>query len=71
MLFTDIVDSTALAAATGDTKWSQIVTDHVKAIEAHVASGGGRLVKSLGDGTLSTFGSAAAAMRCESSDTAS
>lgn len=62
IMFTDIVDSTALAAATGDTKWSQIVTDHVRDIEAHVETGGGRLIKSLGDGTLSTFGSAAAAM---------
>ncbi|WP_299730192.1 adenylate/guanylate cyclase domain-containing protein [uncultured Tateyamaria sp.] len=62
VMFTDIVDSTALAAATGDARWSRIVTDHVAAITAQVTAGGGTLVKSLGDGTLSTFGSAATAM---------
>lgn len=63
IMFTDIVDSTALAAATGDAKWSRIVTDHVAAIKAQVDTHGGNLVKSLGDGTLSTFGSAGAAMQ--------
>ena len=63
IMFTDIVDSTALAAATGDAKWSRIVTDHVADITRLVDRHGGTLVKSLGDGTLSTFGSANAAMQ--------
>ncbi|MEO9572658.1 MAG: adenylate/guanylate cyclase domain-containing protein [Tateyamaria sp.] len=63
VMFTDIVDSTALAAATGDAKWSRIVTGHVATITAQVAAHSGNLVKSLGDGTLSTFGSASAAMQ--------
>jgi len=58
VMFTDIVDSTALAAATGDRKWSRIVADITHAVE----DAGGTLVKSLGDGTLSTFGSASGAM---------
>jgi adenylate cyclase len=62
VMFTDIVDSTALAAATGDRKWSRIVTDHVADITHAVEDAGGTLVKSLGDGTLSTFGSASGAM---------
>ena len=62
VMFTDIVDSTALASATGDAKWSRIVTDHVAGIARAVENAGGTLVKSLGDGTLSTFSSASAAM---------
>ena len=62
VMFTDIVDSTALAAGTGDAKWSRIVTDHVAEIPRTVDAAGGTLVKSLGDGTLSTCGSASSAM---------
>ncbi len=62
VMFTDIVDSTALADATGDTRWRRIVTDHVGTIIRAVEEAGGKLVKSLGDGTLSTFGSASAAL---------
>ncbi|MFL4472053.1 adenylate/guanylate cyclase domain-containing protein [Tateyamaria armeniaca] len=62
VMFTDIVDSTALAAATGDSRWSRIVTDHVGDITRSVEASDGKLVKSLGDGTLSTFGSASAAL---------
>jgi len=62
VMFTDIVDSTALASATGDASWSRIVTGHVAAITACVVDAEGTLVKSLGDGTLSTFSSASAAM---------
>lgn len=63
VMFTDIVDSTALAAATGDTRWSQIVTEHVAMLSACVSELGGTFVKSLGDGTLSTFASARSAMQ--------
>lgn len=62
VMFTDIVDSTALAAATGDAKWSRIVTDHVASLTDCVEKLGGTFVKSLGDGTLSTFSSASSAM---------
>lgn len=63
VMFTDIVDSTALAAATGDAKWSRIVTDHVATLTTCVERLGGTFVKSLGDGTLSTFASAGSAMQ--------
>ncbi|WP_223424422.1 adenylate/guanylate cyclase domain-containing protein [Tateyamaria pelophila] len=63
VMFTDIVDSTALAAATGDAKWSRIVTDHVASLTECVTGLGGTFVKSLGDGTLSTFASASSAMQ--------
>lgn len=62
VMFTDIVDSTALAAAMGDAAWSGTVTTHLNDITSCVQSSGGTLVKTLGDGTLSTFSSAQAAM---------
>ncbi len=63
VMFTDIADSTALAAATGDQRWSRLVTAHFNELRAHVEAHGGTMVKSLGDGTLSTFPSASAAMQ--------
>ncbi|WP_299623127.1 adenylate/guanylate cyclase domain-containing protein [uncultured Tateyamaria sp.] len=62
VMFTDIVDSTALAAAIGDTAWSGTVTTHLNDITSCVQGSDGTLVKTLGDGTLSTFSSAQAAM---------
>ncbi len=61
VMFTDIADSTALAEALGDTRWANVVQDHVALIAEHLAHWDGRLIKSLGDGTMSTFASAGAA----------
>ena len=63
IMFTDIADSTTLAEAAGDSGWSRVVSDHLAAIASQVEGQGGTLVKSLGDGTLSSFSSAGAAMR--------
>ena len=62
VMFTDIVDSTALAAAMGDTTWSQTIRRHLGQVGAVIADHEGQLVKSLGDGTLSSFPSARAAL---------
>ncbi|MEM1314917.1 MAG: nuclear transport factor 2 family protein [Pseudomonadota bacterium] len=62
ILFTDIVDSIALAEALGDAAWSGIVTAHLDGVAEAVREAGGELVTSLGDGTLSSFASAGAAM---------
>jgi len=62
IMFTDLVDSTPLAAAAGDAAWSRIVREHVGLVTARVEAAGGTLAKSLGDGTLSSFASARAAM---------
>jgi class 3 adenylate cyclase len=62
IMFTDIVDSTPLAAAAGDAAWSRIVRDHVALVTDRVEAAGGTLAKSLGDGTLSSFASARGAM---------
>lgn len=62
VMFTDIVGSSALAAAMGDRLWTTTVSRHFDMIEAEVAQAGGTVVKSLGDGTMSSFASARAAM---------
>lgn len=63
VMFTDIVGSSALAEALGDARWAIAVSDHVEQIGGQVASEDGRLIKSLGDGTMSTFMSAGAGLR--------
>jgi class 3 adenylate cyclase/pimeloyl-ACP methyl ester carboxylesterase len=55
VLFTDIVDSTASAAAMGDQAWRALLDDHDHVVRAEVESFGGRVVKSTGDGSLATF----------------
>lgn len=63
VMFTDIAGSAAIAEALGDRRWSTAVQEHVGLVSALIAAEGGRLVKSLGDGTMSSFTSAGAAMR--------
>ena len=62
MMFTDIVGSSALAESPGDAAWSKAVQGHQCIIGGIIAKTGGRLVKCLGDGTLSVFPAAGTAM---------
>lgn len=62
VMFTDIADSTALAQTLGDARWTSSVEKHLNLIGGVITSSGGQLVKSLGDGTMSTFTSAAASL---------
>ncbi|WP_170482669.1 nuclear transport factor 2 family protein [Ruegeria arenilitoris] len=62
VMFTDIADSTTIAETIGDTLWTDAVRRHLKLVETHIVDGGGQLVKSLGDGVMSTFASARAAL---------
>jgi class 3 adenylate cyclase len=62
VMFTDIVDSSTLASIVGDAAWTQRVSNHIQMLEQEITKEGGRLIKSLGDGTMSTFQSARAAM---------
>jgi adenylate cyclase len=59
VMFTDIADSTALAQALGDENWTASIERHLDLVGEIIAKSGGNLVKSLGDGTMSTFTSAA------------
>ena len=64
ILFTDIVDSTASAAALGDAVWRVRLDEHDAFVLRQLERFDGRFVKSLGDGILATFDSPARAIRC-------
>ena len=64
VLFTDIVDSTASAAAVGDSAWRQVLDRHDRISEEIVADCGGRVVKGTGDGLLATFDAPLRGLRC-------
>ncbi|WP_428643287.1 nuclear transport factor 2 family protein [Roseibium sp.] len=62
IMFTDIADSTTIAETIGDTRWTEAVRRHLRLVEAEVTNGGGQVVKSLGDGVMSSFSSAKGAL---------
>ena len=64
VMFTDIVGSTALAAALGDRAWRERREAHDQAVRANLARYRGQEVKTLGDGFLATFDGPARAVRC-------
>lgn len=64
VLFTDIVASTAQAAALGDEIWSGRLSHHDQVIARYVAAFRGRVVKSTGDGALAIFDGPARAISC-------
>jgi class 3 adenylate cyclase/dihydrofolate reductase len=64
IMFTDIVDSTARAAALGDRQWRDLLDRHDHVAKAEVGRWQGRLIKSTGDGFLATFDAPTRALRC-------
>jgi class 3 adenylate cyclase len=64
VLFTDLVDSTARAAAIGDRRWRDFLEQHDNAAKATIDRFSGRLVKNTGDGCLATFDGPGRAVRC-------
>jgi uncharacterized protein (TIGR02246 family) len=63
LVFTDIVDSTALAQSVGDVGWAELVGTHERAIRRIAETCSGTVVKFLGDGSMLAFESARAAVR--------
>jgi class 3 adenylate cyclase/pimeloyl-ACP methyl ester carboxylesterase len=63
ILFTDIVGSTGLVEQLGDAKWNELLARHEVQIAEHVEAAGGRLLKLIGDGSVSVFPGPAAAIR--------
>lgn len=63
VVFSDLVDSTALLAALGDDRMDQVRRVHVSDVSSAVSRNGGRVVKTLGDGVMSSFESALGALR--------
>lgn len=64
VLFTDIVDSTALASAQGDTAWRQLLEHHHRIVRGQLARYRGAEMDTAGDGFFATFDGPARAVRC-------
>lgn len=64
VLFTDIVDSTKLAAQMGDARWVDLLGAHRSLAHREFARFRGREVETTGDGFLVTFDGPARAVRC-------
>lgn len=64
IVFTDIVDSTALAVRLGDRGWRETLARHEEHVRDVLGLFRGREVKSTGDGFLAVFDGAARALRC-------
>jgi class 3 adenylate cyclase len=64
LLFTDIVDSTRLAASLGDAGWRQRLEAHNAVVRGELRRYHGREVKHTGDGIFAAFDGPARAIRC-------
>jgi class 3 adenylate cyclase len=64
ILFTDIVDSTRLAADLGDQKWSDLLEGHHEAVRRELEIFRGHEVKTTGDGFHATFDGPARSVQC-------
>jgi class 3 adenylate cyclase len=64
VLFADIVDSTAQAAALGDSAWARRRDSFLDAIRRELARHRGTEIKTTGDGLLATFDGPGRGLRC-------
>jgi class 3 adenylate cyclase/pimeloyl-ACP methyl ester carboxylesterase len=64
VLFTDIVDSTARAAAAGDRQWRGVLDEFDVNVRRLLDRHDGTLVKNTGDGVLARFAAPTQALRC-------
>jgi class 3 adenylate cyclase len=65
VMFTDIVDATALAAELGDGRWRDMLARHDEDVRKELDRFDGHVVKTAGDGFLATFdGPPSRALRC-------
>jgi class 3 adenylate cyclase len=64
VLFTDIVDSTKVAASVGDRAWADLVTHHHRIVRGNLARYRGAEMDTAGDGFYATFDGPARAVRC-------
>lgn len=62
-MFTDIVGSTSLIETIGDEAWEDVARWHDETLRTLIASHGGEVVHSTGDGFFAAFGDPAAAAR--------
>lgn len=64
VLFTDLVDSTKLAAELGDRRWRELLEAHQRLTREELERFGGREVKTTGDGFLALFDGPSRAAEC-------
>jgi class 3 adenylate cyclase len=64
MLFTDIVGSTARAAALGDRRWRELLDEHDVTVRRQLDRFGGREIDTAGDGFFAAFDGPGRAIRC-------
>jgi class 3 adenylate cyclase/pimeloyl-ACP methyl ester carboxylesterase len=64
VLFSDIVNSTGLAAQLGDHQWRQLLDDHDALLLREITRHQGAPIKSTGDGFLASFDGPARAIQC-------
>lgn len=67
ILFSDIVDSTAIVERLGDSAWAKLVRAHNERIRAVIDRHRGREMATLGDGFLALFDGAARAVQAAAS----
>lgn len=63
VMFSDIVDSTRIAAELGDRRWTRLLSHHDELLRHSVAEYRGRTLSSTGDGALATFDAPTKAVR--------
>jgi len=64
LLFTDIVNSTTLAAEMGDRRWRDVLDQHHALVRRELERFGGREVSTTGDGFFAVFDRPVSAVRC-------
>jgi class 3 adenylate cyclase len=64
VMFTDIVDSTAIGARMGDRAWRDVRTEHDAIVRSMLGRYRGHEVKTMGDGFLATFDGPARGVAC-------
>jgi class 3 adenylate cyclase len=63
VMFSDIVDSTSIAARLGDRRWTKLLAHHDRLLRHSVAEHRGKTLTSTGDGALATFDAPTKAVR--------
>lgn len=64
VMFTDLVESTAMTAQLGDARSLEMVRSHDSIVRSSLKSTGGREVKHTGDGIMAAFDDADSSVRC-------
>ncbi|HUF54808.1 MAG TPA: adenylate/guanylate cyclase domain-containing protein [Dehalococcoidia bacterium] len=64
ILFTDVEGSTAMTQRLGDMKSREVMREHERITREALAEHSGSEVKTMGDGFMASFGSAARALQC-------